>query len=601
MSFIFKAASQCQRLPQAVRAVRVRLKSLGSDVSPSVLGAISKTVRTWADVAEALFRDIDSDCELADSSVASCLPPYDEYRIISERSNVVDEQGLRADPHFSDIYVLIEMLSIPFLAVEASQAFERAVAQGVIQDESIAIVLERCHANRLSICSRSDAESPQYHETNAEDKPNELVAAQEDDFTPILHLAETLAHSRIPCVQVFVRALYALLLKIYADDTSRCRMLKGLVDRATSPTDNCRGVDFDLDTLVYLICDIEGITKPVLNMMREVAELANVDRAALWHQLCASEDENIRIREESQAEISSIVREKEILLQRLSDSEATTSRLKSEMKAETDRFSREKKELSEQMQEIESQLEWLRSERDDEIRKLSGEKKVLQDRLHDAEIQLSQLKSRKRDELKRVVKEKNALAERLKSAEAARKRFDEELKRYATETMTREEVRQSLEDEVRRLTQTVGQTEGEKREKEEQVARCEAYIDGMEAKLQACEQYIHTLEASLQEEMSRHAPLYGAGLEALSMKELETISRIHEEGLRQIHAIQQRKGNSSGSPLVSPHALPHSHGLFPSPPPSMAIGLPPSLIPNGVGSHSNGHMNGAMGPWFNHS
>ena len=95
--------------------------------------------------------------------------------------------------------------------------------------------------------------------------------------------------------------------------------------------------------------------------------------------------------------------------------------------------------------------------------------------------------------MQRVMKEKNALAERLKNAEAARKRFDEELKRYATETVTREEVRQSLEDEVRRLTKTVGQTEGEKREKEEQVARCEAYIDGMEAKLQACQVFSSSL------------------------------------------------------------------------------------------------------------
>ena len=100
----------------------------------------------------------------------------------------------------------------------------------------------------------------------------------------------------------------------------------------------------------------------------------------------------------------------------------------------------------------------------------------------------------------RVMKEKNALTERLKSAEAARKRFDEELKRFATENVTREEIRQSLEDEVRRLTQTVGQTEGEKREKEEQVARCEAYIDGMESKLQACQvcasSYIHSFFCS---------------------------------------------------------------------------------------------------------
>lgn len=101
--------------------------------------------------------------------------------------------------------------------------------------------------------------------------------------------------------------------------------------------------------------------------------------------------------------------------------------------------------------------------------------------------------------------------------------------------------------------------------------------------------------------MSRHAPLYGAGLEALSMNELETLSRIHEEGLRQIHAIQHRNGSPAGSPLVSPHNLPPTHALFPAAPPPMAVGLPPSLVPNGVGIHSNGHVNGSTGPWFNRS
>lgn len=89
--------------------------------------------------------------------------------------------------------------------------------------------------------------------------------------------------------------------------------------------------------------------------------------------------------------------------------------------------------------------------------------------------------------LQKVTKEKNTLAERLKNAEGSRKRFDDELKRYAAETQTREEIRKSLENEVRRLTQTVGQTEGEKKEKEEQITRCEAYIDGMESKLQVCQ------------------------------------------------------------------------------------------------------------------
>jgi chromosome segregation ATPase len=199
--------------------------------------------------------------------------------------------------------------------------------------------------------------------------------------------------------------------------------------------------------------------------------------------------------------------------------------------------------------------------------------------------------------IQKVGKEKNALTEKLKVTEAARKRFEEELKRYATENVTREELRKSLEDQIRQLTQTVGQTKEEKREKEDQIARCEAYIDGMESKLQACQQYIHTLESSLREEISRHAPLYGANLESLSMKELDTIARIHEEGLRQIHALQQRKGHTLS------HGLPQGHTLYPTTPPQlppMAIGLPPQLIPNGSGVHSNGHINGSVRPWFSH-
>ncbi|KAL1301091.1 hypothetical protein HN51_045724 [Arachis hypogaea] len=605
IDFIFKAASQCQHLPEAVRSVRVRLKNLGLDVSPCVLDFLSKTINSWGDVAETILRDIDCDDDYGDS--CSALPCgiflFGEHSTTTAGLHVIDEQAFRASRHFSDIYILFEMLSIPCLAVEASQTFEKAVARGVIGAQSVALVLESRLSQRLSNGARYVSENFQHPEGASEGDVSEQLGVQREDFTSVLGLAETLALSKDQCVREFVKLLYTILFRWYANESYRGRMLKRLVDRATSTADAGREVDFDLDVLVTLVCEEQEIIRPVLSMIREVAELANVDRAALWHQLCASEDEIIRVREESKIEISNMAKEKAIIAQKLSESEATSNRLKSEMRTEMDRFSREKKEILEQVQEVESQLEWLRSERDEEITKLSAEKKVLQDRLHDAETQISQLKSRKRDELKKVVKEKNALAERLKNAEAARKRFDEELKRFATENVTREEIRQSLEDEVRRLTQTVGQTEGEKREKEEQVARCEAYIDGMESKLQACQQYIHTLEASLQEEMSRHAPLYGAGLEALSMKELETLSRIHEDGLRQIHALQQRKGSPAGSPLMSPHGhgLPHSHGLYPAASLPMAVGMPPQIIPNGVGIHSNGHVNGAVGPWFNHT
>nr|GLL17342.1 uncharacterized protein LOC109172306 [Ipomoea trifida] len=587
VDFIFKAAIHCQHLAEAVRAIRTRLKNLGTEVSPCVLDYLSRTVGSCADIAEAILRDIDCDNGFSEncSAVPCGIFLFGENCHTTERPEPVDEHPFRSGDHVSDIYILIEMLSIPCLAVDASQTFERAVARGAVVAQSVAMVLERRLARRISLTSEYVAGNFQHADVVVEGE----LRAQQDDFTPILSLAETLALSRDPHVKGFVKMLYTILFKWYADESYRLRILKRLVDRATSTTDSAREVDLDLDILATLICEEQEIVRPVLSMMREVAELANVDRAALWHQLCASEDEILRNREERKTEISNMAKEKAVISQKLNESEATNNRLKSEMKAEMDRFARERKELTEQIQDIENQLEWIRSERDEEIAKLTAEKRALQDRLHDADVQLSQLKSRKRDEQKKLMKEKNALAERLRNAEAARKRFDEELKRFATENVTREEIRQSLEDEVRRLTETVGQTEGEKREKEEQVARCEAYIDGMESKLQACEQYIHHLEASLQEEMSRHAPLYGAGLDALSMKELETLARIHEEGLRQIHTIQQRKGSPGGSPLVSPHNLPHTNGLFPSAPPTMAVGLPPSIVPNGVGIHSNGH------------
>ncbi|KAJ8558538.1 hypothetical protein K7X08_034067 [Anisodus acutangulus] len=601
VDFIIKAALHCQHLPEAVRAVRIRLKKLGSEVSPCVLDYLSRTVNSCADVAEAILRDIDCENDSGDncSAVPCGIFLFGESCHTSERPPEVDEQAFLSTQHFSDIYILIDMLSIPCLAIEASQIFERTVARGAVVAQSVAMVFERRFARRLNLTSQYVENFP-HTDVIVEGETIEQLTAQQDDFTSILGLADTLALSRDPHVKGFVKLLYTILFKWYSDESCRLRILKRLVGRATSSRESACELDLDLEILIILICEEQEIVRPVLSMMREVAELANVDRAALWHQLCAIEDEIMRIREEMKVENVSMAKEKAIMSQKLNESEATNNRLKSEMKAEMDRFARERKELTEQIQEVESQLDWLRSERDEKIAKLTAEKRAIQDRLHDAEAQLSQLKSRKRDELKRVMKEKNALAERLKNAEAARKRFDEELKRYATEKVTREELRKSLEDEVRRLTQTVGQTEGEKREKEEQVARCEAFIDGMESKLEACEQYIRQLEASLQEEMSRHAPLYGAGLEALSMNELETLSRIHEEGLRQIHAIQQRNGSPASSPLVSPHNLPPTHALFPAAALPMA-GLPPSLVPNGVGIHSNGHVNGSIGPWFNHS
>lgn len=295
---------------------------MGPNVSPCVLEFLSKTVNSWGDVAEAMLRDIDSDNDVsANSSTSHSSKP-------SDRLNSADEQAFPGSHHFSDIYILVEMLSVPCLAVEASQTFERAVARGAFVPHSVAMVLERRLAQTLNHHDRLSGDNLQPSEAVAEGDTDELLKVQRDDFTSVLGLAETLALSRDSCVKGFVKILFTLLFKWYTHESYRGRMIKRLVDRATSSTDTTREVDLDLDILVTLTLEEQEMIRPVLSMMREVAELANVDRATLWHQLCASEDEIVRIREESKTEVANVIREKAAISQKLSESEANTSRLK---------------------------------------------------------------------------------------------------------------------------------------------------------------------------------------------------------------------------------------------------------------------------------
>ncbi|KAL9250162.1 MATH domain and coiled-coil domain-containing protein [Drosera capensis] len=600
VNFILNTAVKCGHLPRAVRSIRGRLKDLGVKVSPCVLDFLSRTIHTCLDVADLFLKDIDSDEDtgMTHSSKPSGLLFFGENRPPSERLHELDEQSYHTN-HFSDIHLLIEMLSIPSLVIEASQTFERAVSRGAILGSSMAMVLE-CRDQRARYKSGSTAENLQILTAGTGEETNDQLKVGQDDFTAVFALAETLTLSRNPHVRNFVKLLYVIMFRQYADASHREKVLKLLVHHVSSSVDNSQESDFALDVLVFLVSEEHEVIRPVLGMMRETAELANIDRTALWHEVCIRENEIIRVREEAKAEVSNVNKDKATIAQRLSESEAFANQLKLEMKAEMERLSHEKKEISDQKLEVEKQLDWIRSERVEEIAKHYAEKKILQDRLHEAEAHLAH-QSRKRDELKRVIKEKDALAERLKQAEASRNKFDEELKRYATENLTKEQIRKSLEDEVRHLTETVGQTAGEKREKEEQVARYEAYINGMESKLQACQHYIQKLELSLQDEMIRHAPLYGAGLEALSMKELETLARIHEEDLRQLHALHQLKaGGATSGPHLTPHTLPHSHALFHNSSALMAVGMPSSISHNGVSSmHGNGHAKVTIRPWFN--
>ncbi|GMH07027.1 hypothetical protein Nepgr_008867 [Nepenthes gracilis] len=161
INFVLKAAFQCQCLPEAISSVRVRLKDLGAVVSTCVLEFLSRTVHDCADVAEAILRKVDCDDGFGVncSSMSSGIFFSGANGLPSERLRGWDEQSFHAGHHFFDIYILIEMLSIPSLAVEASQIFERAVSRGAILAPSVAMFLKRWHAEKANYNSRFAAEN----------------------------------------------------------------------------------------------------------------------------------------------------------------------------------------------------------------------------------------------------------------------------------------------------------------------------------------------------------------------------------------------------------------------------------------------------------
>ncbi|CAA3028537.1 TRAF-like family [Olea europaea subsp. europaea] len=120
-----------------------------------------------------------------------------------ERPLSGEEQAFHASRHFSDIYLLIEMLSIHCLPVEAAQTFERAVARRAFGPQSVAMVLE----GRLSQYVAKNFQQP---DLLVEGETSEQLRAKGDDITSVLGLAETLTFSRDLHVKGFVKTLYAV-------------------------------------------------------------------------------------------------------------------------------------------------------------------------------------------------------------------------------------------------------------------------------------------------------------------------------------------------------------------------------------------------------
>lgn len=94
--------------------------------------------------------------------------------------------------------------------------------------------------------------------------------------------------------------------------------------------------------------------------------------------------------------------------------------------------------------------------------------------------------------------------------------------------------------------------------------------------------------------MSQHAPLYGVGLADLSIKELETLSCIHEDGLRDIDAIKQQKLSLGVVSPVSSDTFSESCIPYPTASPPVSISLNKRNL-----NYKTGDVHGTItAPWY---
>lgn len=236
----------------------------------------------------------------------------------------------------ADVDFLVEMLTMPALRLEAQRVFEHAIARGAFGERSVVMVLERRRSQRLMFGTHMainiSAASSHVQDPLVPSTPGGAdflhPPDDDDDFPAVLQLAEALALSRDLRVREFVSTMYAVMFKVYGDECYRERMLRGLVERATSSTSGPHEVDLGMDILTFLVREEEGTARPVLSMMRKVAEAANVERNVLWQQLRSREDDVARSKSERRSEVARVSQEKAALSQRLADADVAQGRLK---------------------------------------------------------------------------------------------------------------------------------------------------------------------------------------------------------------------------------------------------------------------------------
>uniref|UniRef100_A0A061RFS9 Traf-like protein n=1 Tax=Tetraselmis sp. GSL018 TaxID=582737 RepID=A0A061RFS9_9CHLO len=452
-----------------------------------------------------------------------------------------------------------------------------------------------------------------------------------DDLATALGLADALMASRSPRARPMASTLYSMMFRLFGDQGCRERMLMSLISRAAdlpqgmaalksgegassgardartpargkgkaataaaaaaaarSPEKPSTGVAAEI--FLGLVEEQSGCARAGAEMLlRTIGDLL-ADRSRLEARVQSLSDELQARSRDAESLRSSADEAKDDAQKRVKAVEDSMSRLKGERAADAERFAEERRDLESRVREAESQAEWARGEREELSQRFAQEKKDLAQRLKDSEQQVARLKNSKRDEVKKASKEKTALSERVKELEAAQRRYEQEIRR-----LSEEKARVGKEAErAATLQGACAKAEKLVASKDDQLVAAKSYIDSLEAKLGALQGYTTNLETNLKEEMTRHAPLYGANLDSLREPELETLMQIHEEGVKRVRNILAiRKHNSNpggarphigGSIVPGPSITISSSGSFGSLHSAAAAPRAPSPVgPIGVG------------------
>jgi hypothetical protein len=193
-----------------------------------------------------------------------------------------------------------------------------------------------------------------------------------------------------------------------------------------------------------------------------------------------------------------------------------------------------------QLRNAEQQLEWVRSERDEERAKAAKEARETTSRLSEADVQLRRLKEQRREEQKKAQRERTQLADRARELEEEVSRAQADAARAGVDASAAvSRADKALAEALSRIDLV----ERALSERDREISAARGAAAELEAKVRSAADALRHMGQRLAQEEARSAALvHGTGVDALPPSELETLARVHDQGLRRTNAALAKLG-----------------------------------------------------------